>query len=287
MGLLTKIGIGNAAALLFSVVVSGSALTDYNDFQRANGERIFRVTGESKAIPDGAVGIIFERTDMVAIPPVLAGNKNLQMVKFRGGAVTIDENLVAALGSLDRLTYLAFEGATLRGDIRYLRRLSALRHLRFLRVAGAGLLEIPDDLAELSQLDGLDLSINRLRTVPRVVSRMPSLRMLALSNNQIQRVGTDVQECAGLEFLDLSDNCITAVDGVLPEKLSTLDLSRNKLREIPRCVRDMKNIRELLLQDNYIARIDRGELPSGNVRITVASFTHVDAPTSITLNVVE
>jgi Leucine-rich repeat (LRR) protein len=70
--------------------------------------------------------------------------------------------------------------------------------------------KLPDELADLSSLQTLDISHNTFITLPSVVFKMPKLRELRANDNAIIDIDTDeVITSDSLEFVDLRNNPLT------------------------------------------------------------------------------
>lgn len=90
--------------------------------------------------------------------------------------------------------------------------------LRSLRLANNGIFKVPTDVWALSNLTKLDLSHNRLLVLPVGISMLTKLNSLKLSHNSLVSNGTT--SCLPEEMR-------------LCSRLRRLDLSHNKLRELP------------------------------------------------------
>ncbi|KAL7287859.1 hypothetical protein TKK_0017926 [Trichogramma kaykai] len=88
--------------------------------------------------------------------------------------------------------------------------------------------KLPEELAELQELEKLDISHNSFIALPTVCLRIPHLKRLVATNNAI--VDLDVEKlryAAQLEYLDLRSNPLTAK---LHEQLTRLQEELPKLR---------------------------------------------------------
>jgi SpoVK/Ycf46/Vps4 family AAA+-type ATPase len=100
---------------------------------------------------------------------------------------------------------------------------------------GCGIEELPADLAELKQLTILNISHNRLKTLPDFVGDLTSLEYLDLSHNQL----TVLPECIGK---------LT--------RLGTLKLSENRLRALPESIEKIPLLETLSIDGNEIPNLD-------------------------------
>jgi len=72
----------------------------------------------------------------------------------------------------------------------------------------AGLEEFPREILDLSQLEVLDLSGNRLKSVPSDFSRLRNLKILFLSGNEFEDVPEVLGECPSLEMVGFRRPCV-------------------------------------------------------------------------------
>jgi Leucine-rich repeat (LRR) protein len=108
--------------------------------------------------------------------------------------------------------------------------------LQFLNLADNQIQELEEDaLGRLEALSTLDLSGNRLNSVPR--SLPAGLAILHLQHNCIQELNSgDLQGLPRLKYLSLRHNGISAIqNGVFSQltALETLDISENPLKSLP------------------------------------------------------
>lgn len=120
------------------------------------------------------------------------------------------------------------------------------------------------------------LSFNRLRQIPLEINNFKNLVKLQLASNQITFVLSEIFQLAKIEHIDLSFNTISALPeallGHVSPSLAVLDLSNNQLttlpayfegsgiqqlnlshnllREVPRCVCGMRQLKTLDLSKN-------------------------------------
>ncbi|XP_055620179.1 leucine-rich repeat-containing protein 39 [Toxorhynchites rutilus septentrionalis] len=106
-----------------------------------------------------------------------------------------------------------------------------MKNLRFICLAGNLITDIPEQISLMFQLEDLDLSQNAIEKLPNAMGMLCNLTRLKLNENKLL--------------------CLPREIGFL-HKLEILELSKNRLFEIPielsRCI----NLKELVLDDNYL-----------------------------------
>ena len=106
----------------------------------------------------------------------------------------------------------------------------------------------------------LDLSNQRLETIPEEIAQFKRLEALKLSDNKIRKIGTVFQKLVQLEFLELSGNRISQIDfskfGKIRYSLKTLWLAENRLTAIDSTLNDLKGLEVLRLENNRISTFD-------------------------------
>ncbi|NXI15641.1 PIDD1 protein, partial [Irena cyanogastra] len=142
------------------------------------------------------------------------------------------------------------------------------------------LTSLPPDFGNLRCLTHLDLSFNRLSTLPSCILHLLSLRVLLVSHNRLVTLPEDfgclskltffsamknqlkdlpqsIGELSMLKDLDLSENALE----LLPEEVGNLhnctelDLSGNRLLSIPDSLANLKSLRRLHLHSNLLVTV--------------------------------
>ncbi|NWR66100.1 PIDD1 protein, partial [Bucorvus abyssinicus] len=142
------------------------------------------------------------------------------------------------------------------------------------------LMSLPPGVGTLRCLTHLDLSFNRLSTLPSCILHLPSLRVLLVSHNslvtlpedfgslsrltffsamknQLKDLPQSIGELAELQDLDLSENALE----FLPDEVGNLhsctelDLSGNRLLSIPDSLANLKSLRRLHLHSNLLVTV--------------------------------
>jgi len=116
---------------------------------------------------------------------------------------------------------------------------------------------VEDDMSYFSELLYIDASENRLQLAP--FGAFPKLRELRLACNQISFIepelfGFECLTCLDLSYNRLTVDCIQALD-VLPN-LRDLDISGNKLKELPDDWQHFRMLEKLLLDYNLFENND-------------------------------
>jgi internalin A len=91
-------------------------------------------------------------------------------------------------------------------------------HTTALYLGSLGLTELPESIAQLSQLQSLHLDNNQLTSLPESVGQLSQLRSLSLSHNLLTTLPESIGQLSQLQFLYLDDNQLTS----LPETLKKL-----------------------------------------------------------------
>ncbi|XP_019639098.1 PREDICTED: malignant fibrous histiocytoma-amplified sequence 1 homolog, partial [Branchiostoma belcheri] len=186
------------------------------------------------------------------------------------------------IGQFTQLEEVKIDGINL--DDASLSNLFRCTSIRSLTLSNCRLESIPTSLARLKDLETLDLSHNNLTTMPTGLFRsMPRLKRLNLSHNKIPAFG-DVAGAEALKTFDVSFNEIEEIPYEIlymeslesfscrhnkitrwlerpateeqtkagPFKLALLNLSTNLLEEVPKCLKELKNLKSLNVSHNKI-----------------------------------
>jgi hypothetical protein len=147
-------------------------------------------------------------------------------------------------------------------------------HLRRLNVSGNRLQSLPSEIWQLGRLKHLDLGNNRLRQLDPGVGRLARLESLDLSENRLTTLPIELADCAQLSHLDLFGNLLTELPAAVLSLVSLvkLDLARNRLESLPGLLNRFARLKELDLSGNRIRR-----LPAGFDTLPVLRVLHLSA----------
>ena len=143
--------------------------------------------------------------------------------------------------------------------------LTTLADLRAGRLAGAthldlrhcGLDEFPREIFDLADtLTMLDLSGNRLRTLPDDLPRLRALRTLFCSSNRFETLPAALGACPELDLVGFKANAIAHVPAeALSAKLRWLILSDNRVAAMPETLGTCRGLRKLALAGNRLTAL--------------------------------
>jgi len=113
------------------------------------------------------------------------------------------------------------------------------------------LTELPESLAQLTQLQSLNLFNNQLTALPESLGQLKQLQSLDLSRNQLAALPESLGQLTQLQSLNLSSNRLTALPESLGQltQLESLNLSGNRLTALPEPLRHLRRLTTLDAHD--------------------------------------
>jgi len=135
-----------------------------------------------------------------------------------------------------------------------------LSKLEILNVSGNRLEELPQGVMELSGLKALHAGGNRLQSIPCRLGDMLSLEILYLGGNQLRDIPATIGKLKNLVSLALCDNRLETIPSTIAylQKLESLSLNNNTLKTLPTEIVTLKNLQQLSLRSNpLVARFAR------------------------------
>ncbi|MFZ4667295.1 MAG: AAA family ATPase [Prochlorotrichaceae cyanobacterium] len=127
-------------------------------------------------------------------------------------------------------------------------------------IVGNGITEIPETLAQMTNLEHLNLTGNNLLEIPAAIGHLTELRILNLSYNRITKIPDVIKWCSKLEKLNLKNNPIIDVPDAIQtvsglnlhsgqiEQSNSLKVQEINLRMTSLRLRDFRGINDLILE---------------------------------------
>ncbi|KAL5466748.1 hypothetical protein EMCRGX_G030897 [Ephydatia muelleri] len=113
---------------------------------------------------------------------------------------------------------------------------SLCKQLTSIDLSQNDLANIPDTLCDLTALEKLNVSGNRLNRLPIMIFLMPQLKILKAACNDLETLPTRVGEKCALEQVDIHGNHVCSLPAQLlfrATRLQILNVSSNKLTSLP------------------------------------------------------
>ena len=157
---------------------------------------------------------------------------------------------------------------------------------------------LPNDLFKIRRIECLDLSNNRITEVGNRIGQLAAsgIKSINLSGNTINTISDEIKTLTTLEYIYLQNNQISNIHflGTL-SSLKEIDLSNNKIEEVPLSIGYIKQLRKLDLSSNLIKQLPATlfsknsiltELNIANNQITVLPHTvmHLQHLTKLIVN---
>merc|ERR1712212_1289395 len=115
--------------------------------------------------------------------------------------------------------------------------------------------ELPNELFKLDKLRSLDISSNRIARYPPGIQSLVNLKVLNVSSNRFTSI--TVIKLRKLENLNARGNLLCEFPSLTHcDHLKTLDLSFNKIKELPPNLSELRALGVLDLRHNLIENID-------------------------------
>lgn len=120
-----------------------------------------------------------------------------------------------------------------------------------------GLIELPDSIQDLENLQSLDISDNRLTALPNWLGQLKSLKTLNFSNNRLLKIPKSLSKLSSLQDLNLSNNQFS----ILPDwlglfvNLHALAMGDLKLSTVPDWVKSLEQLTSLILCGNQLTTL--------------------------------
>ncbi|MEP3836695.1 MAG: leucine-rich repeat-containing protein kinase family protein [Algibacter sp.] len=140
-----------------------------------------------------------------------------------------------------------------------------------------GLKTFPEEIITLADtLEVLDLSDNDLTTLPDSFAKLKKLRILFFANNKFTAFPSVLSRCPELYMIGFKFNQITTVpENAFPPKLSWLILTDNKIKELPKSIGNVIELRKCALSGNEIETLPAEMVNCLNLELLRISANHL------------
>ncbi len=143
-----------------------------------------------------------------------------------------------------------------------------------------GLETFPQELFNLADtLEVLDLTDNKLSTLPKDFSLFKKLKILFISNNHFTEVPTILSKCPNLSMIGFRNNHInTVAENALPLSTRWLILTDNEIEKLPESIGDLKLLQKCMLSGNKLTTLPQSMSECHNLellRIAVNKLTEL------------
>ena len=132
--------------------------------------------------------------------------------------------------------------------------IAQLTNLQILNLSSNRLSYLPDAITQLTNLEVLDLSGNRLNGIPEALACLNNLTELYLNGNQLRSLSDGIMQLKKLQRLDLGDNQLSALSAAIVQltELLHLSLSGNRLSTLPESVTKLSSLQRLNLSNTQL-----------------------------------
>ncbi len=130
--------------------------------------------------------------------------------------------------------------------------------LKQLDLTGNELQDLPPTFVKLKNLQELHLRKNKLRQLPPEIARLTGLEKLWLDGgNHIERLPRELGSLANLRELYLGNNALIELPAEIAklEKIQTLELQNNRLRDLPLELGRLHSLQRLDLSNNPLGKV--------------------------------
>lgn len=120
-----------------------------------------------------------------------------------------------------------------------------------------GLREFPEELFNLTDtLEILDMTDNKLSTLPKNFGAFKKLKILFLSNNNFTKLPTVLAKCPNLSMIGFRNNQIDTVEeNSLPLSTRWLILTDNRIQTLPNSMGDLTLLQKCMLSGNQLTSL--------------------------------
>ncbi|MEH0157208.1 carboxypeptidase-like regulatory domain-containing protein [Limibacter armeniacum] len=141
-------------------------------------------------------------------------------------------------------------------------KIAELTELQFLDLEKNKLIELPNEITQLKELVELYVPFNQVRELPHDFDQLKSLKVLGLADNKFSEFPMVLTQLKKLEVMDLSNNPISIIPTTISEmkNLKILALNGTKVRSFPDEIRELKKLEQVYLIDTALSPEEVSEI---------------------------
>jgi internalin A len=138
--------------------------------------------------------------------------------------------------------------------------IAQLTNLKTLFLFNNQLTSLPNSIAQLKNLKTLFLHINKLTSLPDVITQLKNLQELYIHENKLTSLPDEIAQLKNLKTLDLENNKLTSIPDAITQltNLQSLCLSGNELSSLPSMIAQLTNLQRLDLENNQLESLPEG-----------------------------
>ncbi len=131
---------------------------------------------------------------------------------------------------------------------------------------------LSEKFSKLDRLISLDLSSNKVTTIPASIGKLSRLRDINLSKNEIASLPYEFGNLKALKMLNMRQNGLTTFPKsvAMLSSLEVLDLAFNKLTTMPIEIANLKNLKTLILVGNEISKNEQNKIKALLPKTTIS-----------------
>jgi hypothetical protein len=132
-----------------------------------------------------------------------------------------------------------------------------------------GLTDFPMEILELADtLEILDLSGNKLNSLPSTFDRLHQIKILFLSDNCFEEIPKVIGKCQHLEMVGFKSNQIKTIDEeAFPKELRWLILTNNQIQKLPESMGDCYRLQKCGLAGNQLKALPKSMVNCQNLEL--------------------
>lgn len=184
-------------------------------------------------------------------------------VFFRNYALNTLPETISSLSKLEKLSIRYspidyYDRATVPQQLRELpEEICNLHNLQHLDFTECRMKTLPDNFGDLTNLKIANFEGNAINEIPHSFGNLQKLMFLNLSNNKISKVPEEIFDLKNLKHLNLKENRIKEIPDSIGnlKNLSTLDLRTNELKTLSRSFFELPDLKNIFLDKNQLQHL--------------------------------